>query len=358
MTNSLSDYLKIVTPHLDPQLATPQAIAQLQALARRLPIASAALLECRLSDENPDIDLHASFTHVPSNLTDRFLPNPAWQACQTLCQEWMDSTSPLHQLINNLILEFDLPAHSPDAQSIEAISPSPYIMFKSAMTIDRQALIKRTLELLQKLPDPALIAQIQHCLHVLPEEASLANIGVWLARPHQAVRLTIKEIQFEQVPAYLEQIGWPHPTHPLTAYTSTLAPFVDTLALAIDLDPTLHPKIGLECFATKEFHNQECWQALIDHLVKTSLCSPAKRNALLTWTGFTQRVDRPQLWPANLTYGDLLMGSNAVSFFWRKINHIKLIYQPGQPLTAKAYLAFGHCWMNRDNVVFTPDHAA
>lgn len=358
MSTSLDNYLRIVTPYLHPQLVTPQAIAQIQALACRLPVASAALLECRLSDTDTEVDFHASFTHVPPNLTNQFLPNPAWQACQTLCHEWMDSSSGLHQSINNLILEFDLPKHPTDTPPIEAISPSPYIMFKSEMTISLQALIQQTLELLQRPPDPSLMAKIQHCLHVLPKGATLANIGVWLARPHQAIRLTIKEIQFEQLPAYLEQIGWTHPTHALTAYTSTLSPFVHTLALAIDLDPTLHPKIGLECFATPEFHDQERWQHLIAHLVQTGLCSPAKQNALLDWSGFTQQVDCPDLWPANLTYGDLLMGSNAVSFFWRRINHIKLVYQPGQPLTAKAYLAFGHCWMSRDNVVFTPRHIA
>lgn len=227
-------------------------------------------------------------------------------------------------------------------------------MFKSERSSGLQPLIQQILELLQKAPNPAIITKIQHCLQALPESASLASIGVWLARSHQAVRLTIKEIQFEQLADYLEQIGWNHPIAPLTAYTSTLTPFVDTLALAIDLDPTLHPKIGLECFATKDFQNQKRWQALIDHLVQTGLCTPAKRNALLDWSGFTQQIDCPNLWPANLTYGDLLTGSNAISFFWRRINHIKLVYQPEQPLAAKAYLAFGHCWMNRDKVVFTP----
>lgn len=357
MTSSLDDYLRAVTPYLHPDLVIPQASAQIQALARRLPLASAALLECRLSNTDPDVDFHASFTYIPPNLGDQFLPSPAWQACQILHQEWMNSTSALHHSINNFILEFDLPAQSTDASLISAISPSPYIIFKSGMSRGLQPLIQQTLELLQKAPNPALIAKIQHCLHALPEGASLANIGVWLARSHQAVRLTIKEIRFEQLSAYLKQIGWNHPTSPLTAYTSTLSPFVDTLALAIDLDPNIHPKIGLECFATKDFHDQKRWQALIDHLVQTGLCIPAKRNALRDWSGFTQQIDCPNLWPANLTYGDLLMGSNAISFFWRRINHIKLVYQPDQLLTAKAYLAFGHCWMSRDDVVFTPRQA-
>lgn len=358
MISSLDDYLRVVTPYLHPDLIAPQASTQIQALAHRLPIASAALLECRLSDTDPDVDFHVSFTHLPHNLGDQFLPSPAWQACQALYQEWMNSTSALHHSINNFILEFDLPGHSTDASPISAINPSPYIIFKPELSTSLQPLIQQILDLLQKAPNPSLIAKIQHCLHPLPEGSSLANIGVWFARSHQAVRLTIKNIQFEQLSIYLEQIGWNHPTSPLTAYTSTLTPFVDTLALAIDLDPTVHSRIGLECFATKEFHDQKRWQALIGHLVQTGLCTPAKRNALLDWSGFTQQIDCPDLWPTNLTYGDLLIGSSAISFFWRRINHIKLVYQPGQPLTAKAYLAFGHCWMSRDKVVFTPYKAA
>ncbi|MBW4593456.1 MAG: hypothetical protein KME46_11175 [Brasilonema angustatum HA4187-MV1] len=352
MNVSLEDYLKIVTPHLDPELVSSQALAQIQALAQRLPISSANLLECRLNGNEPDVDFHASFTHFPPELSDRFLPNLAWQACQTFAQKWMDSASSLHQSINNLILEFDLPEQPTDQQFIEAISPSPYIMFKPETTINLQELIEHSLRLFQYPLNSQLTAKLKHCLSSLPDGAKLANIGVWLARPNQGLRLTIKEILFEQLPIYLEQIGWEDPTHALALYSSTLSPFVDTLALAIDIDQTVHPRIGLECFVTKQFHDQSRWQQFIDHLVHADLCTPGKRNALLDWSGFTQRSDCPELWPANLTYGDILMGSNAVSFFWRRINHIKIVYQPGQPLSAKAYLAFGHSWMSADNVVF------
>ena len=348
----LEDYLKVITPYVNPELVTPQALAQIQALTQRLPISSTALLECRLNGTEPDVDFHASFTHFPPELSDRFLPNPAWQTCQTFSQEWMDSTSALHQSIDNLTLEFDLPEQPTDEQPIEAISPSAFIMFKSETTIDLQELIEHALDLLQYPLNSQRIAKLKHLLSSLPEGAKLANVGVWLARPNQALRLTVKEILFEQLLTYLEQIGWEDPTHALAPYASTLTPFVDTLALAIDIDRTVHPRIGLECFVTKQFHDQSRWQQFIDHLVQTGLCSSPKRNALLAWTGFTQRSDCPELWPANLNYGDILIGANALSVFWRRINHIKIVYQPGQPLLAKAYLAFGHSWISAENVVF------
>ena len=348
----LEDYLRVVTPYLPPELVTPQALTQVRALAQRLPIASAALLECRLSHTESDVDFHASFTHFSPDLFSRFLLTPAWQACQTFSHAWMDSASALHQSIRNLILEFDLPERPIDQQSIEAISPSPYMMFKSEITIELPDLIKRALILLQRLPDPQLAAKLKHCISSIPEGATPANVGVWLARPTQAVRLTIKEIRLAQLLTYLEKIGWEDPTQAFASCTSMLAPFVHTFALAVDIDQTIYPRIGLECFATDQFHDQARWRQFIDHLVQTGLCAPAKRNALLAWNGFTQKSECPERWPTNLTYGDLLIGANAVSLIWRRINHIKIVYQPGRRPSAKAYLAFGHSWINADDVVF------
>ena len=352
MSISLWNYLKVVTPYLHAELVIPSALSRLQSLAQRLPIASAALLECRLGHAGSDVDFHASFTHFPANFSTHFLPNLAWQTCQAFGEAWMDSASILNESIHNLILEFDLPQKLTIEQCIEAIRPSPYLMFKPQSNIELLALIKEALILFQRPISSELIAKLKQCLGAIPEGASLANIGVWLGRPHEAIRLTVKEIQFEQLPDYLEKIGWQDPTKEFAAYVSTLIPFVDTLAIAIDIAPNVYPRIGLECFATNQFHDQLRWQYFIDYLVQTGLCNNTKRNALLAWSGFTQRSDCPELWPVNLTYGDLLASSNAVSVFWRRINHIKIVYEPGQPLSAKSYLAFGHNWIHTDNVVF------
>lgn len=351
MDTSLEGYLKVVTPYLSTNLVTPQAQKQFQALAQHLPIPSAVLLECHLSDSNSDVDLHASFTHFPPTLLSHFAPNPAWQACQTFGYAWMTPASVLQQSIRNFILEFDLPEQLAE-DSVAAISPSPYIMFKSGKTVELSEFIAQVLTLFQRLPDSSLTTQLNHCLNSIPKGAELANIGIWFARPHQAVRLTIKDIQLGQILAYLEKIGWQDPSHTFAFFAATLSPLVEAFALAIDIDNTVHPRIGLECFATAQFHDQARWQQFIDHMVQTGLCNPAKGKALLAWPGFTQRSDCPDLWPTNLTYGDLLIGSNAVSLFWRKINHIKIVYQPNQPLSAKAYLAFGHSWMNVNDVIF------
>lgn len=345
----LEDYLKVIAPHLHSELVTPQALAQIQFLTQHLPISNAGL-ECRLNDIEPDVDFHVSFTHLPPELC--FLPNPVWQACQTFSQQWINSTSAVHQSINNLILEFDLPAQPISEQITEGFNPSFFFILKSEIMVEVQELIESVLNLLEYPLNSNLTAKLKHCLRSLPEGATLANFGVMLSRPTQALRLTLKEISFQELPTYLEQIGWVDPTNTFMSYASTLSPFVDTLALAFDLEDTVHPRIGLECFVTKQFHDQSRWQQFIDHLVETGLCSQAKRNALLAWTGFSQKSDCSELWPANLTYGDLLMGADAVSLFWRRINHIKIAYQPGQPQLAKAYLAFGHSWIRTENVVF------
>jgi ubiquinone/menaquinone biosynthesis C-methylase UbiE len=85
--------------------------------------------------------------------------------------------------------------------------------------------------------------------------------------------------------------------------------------------------------------------------VERSLCTPAKRNSLLAWPGFSQKADNPELWPKNLSGGDLFLGAKAISVFWRTINLIKIVYQPENPLEAKAYLAFGHRWFDTNALI-------
>jgi hypothetical protein len=106
----------------------------------------------------------------------------------------------------------------------------------------------------------------------------------------------------------------------------------------------------------QQFHDEIRWRLFLDYLVEVGLCISAKRDALLVWPGLTKKSDCPELWPANLMLGDLFFGSKAYSVFWRRINHIKIAYQPDELPSAKAYLAFGHSWINIDDLTKNNAH--
>ena len=48
--------------------------------------------------------------------------------------------------------------------------------------------------------------------------------------------------------------------------------------------------------------------------------------------------------------GDRLLADVALSVFYRRIYHIKIVYHPDMPLAAKAYLHFGHQWIKYDSI--------
>jgi hypothetical protein len=47
-------------------------------------------------------------------------------------------------------------------------------------------------------------------------------------------------------------------------------------------------------------------------------------------------------------WSDLFLADRAQSLFVRRLNHVKLVYEAGRPVEAKAYLSFGHHWLDRE----------
>lgn len=355
MKGSMEDYLKVVTPHLHPALVSPEALSYIHALAQILPSFSVAGFECRLGAKQSQVDFQVKLPVRSLNLPQRFLSSSVWQSLQNLYQEWGEPTSFLHQSVNGLFLEFDL---------VEAPSPIPIpcILFNLNQEIvsNDVRLIKVVtdwpLKLLNYSTFSRLESNLQRCVNSLPDGAWIGDVGVMLSRPVEAVRLSVKGIPPNQLSDYLMQIGWEEPTNRLSTLVSSLSEFADFIVLSVDVGDTIYPRISLECHLEKQPRFEPRWQLFLDYLVEENLCTPAKRNSLLAWPGLSQKVDQPELWPSNLTWGDRFFGSRAFSVFWRTIYEIKIVYQPNLPLEAKGYLAFGHDWL--DAQTLTPQEQA
>jgi hypothetical protein len=149
---------------------------------------------------------------------------------------------------------------------------------------------------------------------------------------------------------YLIKIGWTYPTNKLQSLISNLSEFVDYICLSFDVGESILPKIGLECHLSKEPKHETRWQLFLDYLVEKRLCSVAKKDAILAWSGFCQKASHPELWPENLTQGSLFLGTRVLSIFTRKISHIKIVYEQDNLVEAKVYLWFGHTWFDSSNI--------
>jgi len=344
--SSMEDYLKVVASHLHSDLISPQALSHLQTLAKILPSFSYyyAGFECRLgANSSPAVDLFVYLPHQQRlNLPAPFLTHPVWQTLQELCCEWVKPT--LSKQLKDIGLEFDV--DGPPSQL-----PIPILFFEFNRKMDQDkifVLIETILKQFNRPFSKKLALNLQRCIHELPEGARIIHLGIMFSRPTEAVRIVVEDIQPEQILEYLSQIGWFDPTGRLKTIVPTLSDLVDRLSfLDIDVGETIHAKIGLECFFAKPPKDEARWSLFFDYLVEKGLCSAAKRDAIMMWPGSFQKDTDPALWPTHLNWGDAFLGDKAVSVFFRRISHIKIVYQPDVPLEAKGYLGFGHRWLER-----------
>lgn len=346
MNCSMADYLKIVIPHLNSDLVAPTALSHIQPLAQILPASSLAGFECRLGPDRSGVDFQIRLPCLDRSLPESFLTVPAWQFLQDFYQNWASPNSSLHRAIEDVGLEFDASEQLPQV-------PIPCIFWKfdRETPIDAEGLMQ-TIDLLKQPISPLVESNLRLCVDSLPAGATISHLGAMLSRSVKAVRINVKGISPDRLSDYLRQIGWSDPSDTFSTLTSTLSKFVDSILLSFDVGDTVLPRIGLECFLNnqpyEESHDEPRWQLFLDYLVEAGLCTPAKKNAFLAWPGLSQRSSIPDLWPSNISFGDRFLGSRAFSLFWRRLSHIKLVYQSGIPLEAKGYLAFGHGWVTPD----------
>lgn len=345
MTISTADYIKVVMPHISSSLISAEALLKIQLLTQSLPPISNGCFECRLGKDHTRVDFIVGFPRIALKLPEIFLTYPVWEAFTDFSRQWTNSKTDLSRIIDRAWLEFDL---------IDQLSqvPIPCLGFTfNRETFGnlrlREIAIESFIKSLKCADLLSLTSKIGICADHLPQGARIAHIGAMRSRTANAIRLVVKEIPSEQLIDYLKQIGWKNSTDALFRLISNLSERVESIALSFDMGDNIYPRIGLECFFEKQpFDGDLGLQSFLDdYLVKEGLCTPEKRNALLTWPGFCQKADQPDLWPSNLHQIDRLFSAKAFSIFSRTLNHIKIIYLPDSPLSAKAYLFFEHLYL-------------
>ncbi|ARV57835.1 hypothetical protein BZZ01_03575 [Nostocales cyanobacterium HT-58-2] len=353
----MDDYLKVVIPHLKPELVTPDALSHIRTLAQILPPFATALFECRLGSDQSRVDFQVNFSYLSPSLPETFLTHSAWQVFQEINQERTELKSYVYQRVKDIWLEFDLDKHLS-----EVPVPCIFLAINEQTVCNSQEVIEIASKLLQHPVSSSFESNLRLIIDCLPVRAEISHIGAMLSRSAQAVRINIRKIDPEQVLDYLMQIGWTDSSNTLQLLLSDLSKFVDYVRLTCDVGDTISPQIGLECFLQKQPKNELRWQLFLDYLVEKGLCTPAKQNALLAWPGLSQKASQPDIWPHNLNSGDMLLGSRAFSIFGRTLNHLKIVYKPDSLLEAKAYLAFFHDWfdadlLNRGNLQISKDYS-
>jgi hypothetical protein len=294
---------------------------------------------------------------------------PAWAAVRALSRAWVDPLSGLDAELHNLALEFDLVEGEQ-----EVPPPNVFLAARSGISADSPMDRRREERSWAWLFDAALpvlrgrLARSQRdtlglCFHSLPSGSRAFQVGVMLARPMEALRVSILGLGYDRLSGYLESIGWPADLQELDDQVAPLLERAESVIVDIDVADCVMPSIGIECFLGEENpargtgsgapQMEDRWSRFLEPLVRRGLCTPERRQALLDWP-LTAVESRARAWPAHLRDASRFLGADLESSLVRAINHVKLSWRPDRPLQAKAYLRVQHRWRPATNPIGRP----
>ncbi len=320
-------------------LIAPAALARVMALGATLPALPGGGLECHLTDRErvdaavrllPDdggrdalLGRHETLRFAPA-----LLSYPQWPRLRALGERWVASGTPENRELTSLWLEFDLPA----AGSVSV--PSLFIGCRPLPSQERPepGWIAESAALLAGPQGAAAVrAGLQRWNARAPAGAQLAFVGLMLSRQEKGVRLVHKGLDIDTLYGQVMALGWCGDGEAMLQALRQLVPEQAALALHCDFSPDLGPRIGVEIALPGHPRYTPGWQQLLQGLVGHGVCTEAAAAALTQWPGLTAAGDeawrgRPFAPPRGIV---------------RRINHIKLTFEPEQPIQAKAYLYCG-----------------
>jgi hypothetical protein len=362
---SFEEYLLPVALGVSPALISPSAFSDMNSVARVLPSTLAYNtfgFECRLGEDVPRADFlvlvrsscgrdSLAGLHSTSTLPARLMDEPVWRRVRDFAACWAEPSYPLHDTVDNVWLEFDIDGPVPDL-------PIPSVFFGLLTNIgtdttqepdaDRyRATVETAMRLLSgSEPQPRMLETLSHCFRALWPDEQVFQVGLMLSRGAGAVRLCIRLRSVERIVEYLARVGWPGDEAGLRGVLDPLSRSVDRVLLDIDVGETVGAKIGLECYfdGNRQPGREPRWGSFLNSLVHQGLCTPDKREALLAYAGYFDQNAPGVPWPEALLRTSQLLGGRSLSTFVRSLHHVKMVYRPGEPLEAKAYLAGNHHW--------------
>lgn len=362
--SSIAEYIDAaVVPFIPRFLISSEALSNIRRIAALLPSALTDFFgfECPLgvSEAIGDFLVCSRASQGREVLTGQgpgqglpvfFHDEAVWRQIRTFSIEWSNPQSPLFDHVHNMWIEFDVggtpssvtPVPSvfigPDNLQSLGVTAHPGQMPEHCMWLTDLALPL----LLGSETDCALRAQIARCINLLPPSARIFQVGLMLARPSCTTRLCVRGVSPTQIAEYLRALDYDISSAGLKELLGLLEPLVDRIDLDMDVADRVLPKLGLECYLPSD---AAAIRRFLTHLVSSGLSTEAKALALESWPGMAHERLNRDIWPPHLLALSAFLGGRVHSIFARWLHHVKIVYQPGLPLQAKAYLAVHHLWL-------------
>lgn len=376
MICSLDRHLEVsVNPARPESLISDEQLANVHAIARLLPSALTEFFgfECRLGEPEPCADFLVcakaatggrevlAGVQPDGDFPQPLLTDPVWQRIRQFARGWSDPASALFSRVDNVWLEFDMdraiarPAPSlffgtqhlrgpsaagaTDAADVVASGTDHHWLYDAALV-----------DLINERVMTRVRPAMRKALAALPPGAHVFQVGAMLARDVEMIRVCVRGLSATHASAYVRNIGWSGPSDDVDALVSDVFRRADSVDVDLDIGAEVGPKIGLECsfLPTASTHARQ--RAFLDYLVDANLCTAEKRHGLDQWArGFHERSN-PDRWPDDLKRRSRELGEGFLSAFVRWLYHVKLVYQPGHALHAKAYLAVRQFWPSTETL--------
>jgi len=350
MNHTLNDTLGMCFPNLSTGLVDSKARQAIKQTARLLPAITRTLLECRLSANQNQVDLSQSFVEEDKTVLQSFFYRqqsivPGWGKTKNFIGAWLDEQSLISEMVAEIWFEFDLDLSSPEFLPV----PGVFLSLKpESVAGTRHEKATRVLEeitniLLENDATPELVNSLKTSVERLPENVSPNYIGIMSSRKPASIRAQFSAFPQDAIVDFLKSIGLENIPDTLQSAIDMAYRFFKSAVLCIDLAPNISNRIGLELFPAVGIDDEDL-TPFIDFIVSNGFCSPEKREGLLSWPGRTDPTNCPSHWPDPLIIESFLRPADQFSVIDRRINHFKLVCEPGHPVEVKAYLAFDHQW--------------
>jgi hypothetical protein len=318
-----ADWLDVFEPRLVEPLFDPETVRRLRQLATALPGQCQGTLEVRLAPGVAPVDLSLRLRTADEAcaMAARLPSSPI----ETFLLRWAEAGGPLAP-VRSVWLEIDLD------RTLAGELPAPVVCVKLPQGADPGWVTDTLLPALQGGPLAAgQGARILACLDALLPSASLLYVFSLRARGSDAVRLEIFGLEPAEMLSYLA--GVTPEMVPAVTKAAPLFEGVERLHLSFDVTDAILPRIGIEGSFPRQPSREPRWQALLERLVRSGICSPGKRDAVLAWPGYDTFWTSPERWPV----ADL--GPKGACL--RTLSHLKVVCRLDRDLEAKAYLTFG-----------------
>lgn len=329
--HQLAPLLELGISHLPGVVASRAVLERFRQMPDGLPsIFTIGTFECRLDDDER-IDFqacaprsagaHAVARRWLSKLDDADLRSRGHHLTADLLREWIDPATILGSDIAAVWVEIDFAGAGDMPWPFPFFTLTPPWMRSEPRPIDRTtALVDAGLGCLMRgRLDRKIHAQIHTCLRALPPQASLFHVAMRPMPGGDVVRL-IAGTPWNLVPEFLERMDWPESIAHMQRFLERYCEDTVINSIQLDISDRLGPRLGVEFYWPTSPKVDPRWSSLFDKLVADGACTPERRAGVCAWSGCDRLAD-----------GDLLSRELLV----------KVVYEIGKPLRAKAYLPYG-----------------